>query len=154
MKAILKVLVLVLAVAATAWMGTLIYWQIRIGRAIRVLEERATYNVRPGCSFESTPEELASCRVQEAGIRSLPALARSIRPTQRPEYLTEATLRFRGLVSEAASLAETSPDWLIPPEAEVSERERKCRLIQEWWRANGHRFPWIWQPWSSRIPGR
>ena len=146
MKTLPKILAGVVVLAVVAWSAPALYWHFRIGRAIRTLE-KTDYFSHSTCSYTTSPSERAAQELlNEAGVRALPALVRSLNPEKRAPYLTEASVLVRRIVLRASN--EDLKERLIGIEASPSERALKCRLLREWWSERGHEVSRPWRPWD------
>jgi hypothetical protein len=148
MKKILILPVLVVAV----WTAIALYWQIRIGRSMRTFETTKLFSHQT-CSFDTSPYERASYELLDAGVRALPALVRSLTPEKSADYHGEASALIWRIVRRTGSGSEVDiGPWVIGIAEGRSERDRKCRVIREWWVSNGHRLHRWWCPWERGYP--
>ena len=144
----MKKLLILPALVAAIWTGIALYWQIRIGRSMRVFATTELFYFKT-CSYGTPPYERASHELLDAGVRALPALMRSLDPVKRPAYLTEASVLIRKIVTRTDLLSwPETKEWMIEIDDPPAERARKCLLIQEWWRENGGGIHRWWQPWE------
>jgi hypothetical protein len=124
----LKLAILIAALAATAWSCVFIYWDFKIRRAI-----------------QGPDREVLSA----AGCRALPYLVTALGPQRRLTFLSDA---HRFIVDRATGANDSQ--FLKAREFEVTdtidERARKCREIQEWWRAAQPDYHQRWRVWSAK----
>ena len=144
----MKKLLILPAVLLVIWTGIALYWQIRIGRALRVFETTQLFSHQT-CSYNTPPYERASHELLDAGVRALPALVRSLTTEKRPVYQTEASVLIRRIVTYAGAISwRETEGWRIDDEAPEPERAQKCRMFQDWWFSNKHRIHRWWCPWD------
>jgi len=143
MKTLVGWLCAAVATAALGWVGTYLYWHVRIVGAIRTLETQA------GGAGGGEGEGV----LLDAGCRALPYLVASLEPRKNPYFLKVASVQISSLAFSRAAAGGNSElpaeDWSITLDDSAAERARKCDAIQQWWLQNGARYHRTWRVWSS-----
>lgn len=122
-----------------AWVGTFLYWQVRITRAIRGIETRKLWPT--GMDGIDRPE-LETLR--DAGCRSIPYLFRELESSQDDAVLANA----RHVILEHLNIPFAVPEF----RASHPREERRANLqplAQSWEEQRRRHAPW-WRVWSSR----
>jgi hypothetical protein len=140
----IKLAIVLVAAGAMAWCFLFIYWHLRIGRAVRELQQ-------------GSPR--AREVLHDAGCRALPYLVGAAKPSERLTFLAPATslilIYLYGEVGLEGPVPKTPEIELleslqIEPLDTVEVRTAKCRALQAWWRAEGDKHHQGWRIWSGR----
>lgn len=162
MKTILQAGLILTSLTLIAWSGSLLYWHLRLSRALRTLEEatvvQPNYEIGGYVGDYSAPRD-ARTTLMNAGCRSLPYLVSSLGPAQRPEYLAAAGDLIIALAAGEHSHTCDDSAWekrfdrFLPLSMYVHERpearELKRRRIHDWWRDHGSEVHAWWRSWSA-----
>ncbi|MBI3858386.1 MAG: hypothetical protein HY293_22100 [Planctomycetes bacterium] len=160
-KALLWSGVIFVTVAALSWGGGILYWQIRINRAVRHWEKRAAITrgtfgmIEYGISREDSQLPYA------AGCRALPALVQALETSRNPEFqegLMERILQGLGGPGPWTDrawdeMSDRGRRWQFIASGLDLEREQKRADFREWWQGNGQRYHRWWRFWSSWCGG-
>ncbi len=153
MKIFLKVLFAAAFFGALGWLGMYLYWHFKVVGAIKTLETQAA-PAPPGSPLPYALPEEPLGEVRSAGCRALPYLVSSLQPAKNPAFLVGAF----DLIQKALVTGEAPPPGDFPVDARFSaddqtpDRERKCRAVQDWWRARGKEYHQAWRVWKDRCP--
>lgn len=153
MGKVVKILGAVVFFAALGWLGMYLFWHFKIVGAIKTLETQAAPPA-PGSALPYSLPEEALGEVRAAGCRALPYLISSLDARKNPAYLTGAF----DLIQKALTIGEAPPppefpsDARFTPDDQTLDRERKCRVMQDWWRARGGEYHQAWRVWKDRCP--
>ena len=144
MRTAIKFAIVLVALAAMCWCFLFIYWHLRIGRAVRELQQ-------------GNPRAIEV--LNEAGCRALPYLLAAAKPSERLIFLAHTTNLILSNVYEEAHVNGPIPKtpehdllWSlqIEPLDTLQVRTTKCRELQAWWRAEGDNHHQGWRIWSRR----
>jgi len=137
--------------AALGWLGTTVYWHLRIQGAIRTLDRRAT----PG------ETALADDVLVSAGCRSLPCLIDAIDPVREQPWLWKRIYDTASLASSTGPMDTIGDERTIPsldllqslcdnPGNTPARRREQSARMHAWWKSDGFLFHHWWNVWSSR----
>lgn len=146
MKTGAKVLAGAAALALLVWIGTYLYWHVRILGAVRTLESQAPLSHEGLDVLES------------AGCRALPYLVGALTKSKLNNqfFLMIATGRVFGAAEELAErtgnpeLRERAGKWLVVAEDNPPELRAKIDAVRAYWEENGHLHHQFWRVWSSK----
>jgi len=153
MKNLSKVLFAAVFFGALGWLGMYLYWHFKVVGAIKTLETQAA-PAQPGSPLPYSLPEEPLAEVRSAGCRALPYLVSSLEPSKSPAYLLGAYDLIHKCV--APSDPSQAPDFPVDVRPTIDDtaddRARKCRSVQDWWRARGAEYHQAWRVWKDRCP--
>lgn len=140
----------ILLLLCLSWLGTYLYWQVRIGRALRRYETAAEAHPTWWAGELMTQDD--HYMFQRAGCRSIPALVAALSPEKSARYLEMLTFQLRLIVvySPADSLIL---QCRIKPEDPAEVRVAKIERIRSWWDSSGREYHHWWNVWSDWCSG-
>jgi hypothetical protein len=145
------------ALAALVWMGSFLYWHVRITRAIASWEkELPARRAFSSGRYYSVPADVARV-MYSAGCRGFPYVVAALdRSDGNPEF-QESLMRYLvpalcgpGPYSDETTrvLSERSQRWEFIAEGLDFERREKLADFKAWWQENGHKYHRGWRTWS------
>ena len=140
------------AVLVVIWGGGILYWHVRITRALRAWEQHPKVVYHLSSAPDYGPPE-AAATLQEAGGRALPYLIHQLDESKDPRFLEGLTDRIIvGTVVQCPGdehfLYERIGTWFIGRDDRIPDRREKCLRIRAWWEENGGRYYQWWRFWS------
>jgi hypothetical protein len=141
---------------ALVWAGGLLYWTLRIGKAIRTLEEGTTLSSPTSNHLLEVPPA-ADQVLGEAGCRALPYLVRTLDPAKEPPFLLAASTRFVETLNLEPAVSKEDCDlryfrrarFIINLDDSPEIRRNKCAAAKDWWHVHAGEFHQWWRFWSS-----
>jgi hypothetical protein len=125
------------AVALLAWAAGILYYQIRVGRAVERLREEHLRSTEPGSYQDrSSVEQLAAL-----GCRALPALVAELDPALSPYYLCR-------VADCLTDLSEGEAPRVVFDE-DPARRRKSVDALRAWWAVGGRRRHAWWRFWTS-----
>lgn len=155
---------MILATLVTlGWTGGLLYWHLRIGKAVRILEEGTTLS-SPGSNHLLEVPPPAEGTLREAGCRALPYLTRALDPAKPPPFLLAASMQFVETLNLEPAVSKEDCDlrykrreaFVINLDDPADLRRAKCERVKGWWRDHGndaHQWWRFWSAWCGRKEG-
>lgn len=155
-----KILILALALALglplVGWVGTSLYWHVRITGALQTLEACV-----PDAAGETRPSQEAQDTLMSAGCRSLPYLVGALE-SSRSDTCIE-TVEFQ-IAWHVAPLGSPNRDadyddivkffndhpFAATDSPDVRRRNHEC--LRTWWTQTGVKHHQGWRIWSSQCP--
>lgn len=155
LRALLVLLGIAVSIVLLTWAGGILYWQIRIGGALRSWENtcRAT---RSGGNVNYNVPADAFMTLRSSGCRALPQLVDALDSTTNLDFQEGVMERIFHLTwgqgpatdQEFRLLQERWSQWNLE---NVPQRERAPRIasFKTWWRENGRRYHRGYRFWSN-----
>lgn len=131
----------------SAWIGTFLYWHVRINQALRSFEIRADQMPDRWAGHVMTME--AHEIFSEAGCRGLPYLVNALSTSKNLKFLETVTYQLTLSMHNSAAL-EFLQACRIRSDDAVPIREEKCRRLQTWWSEKGSKYHRWWCVWSRQ----
>ena len=155
LKALLALSIL-MALTSLGWAVGLLYWHLKIEKAIRTLEEGTTYSSPTSNHLFEIPPS-ANLTLHEAGCRALPNLIRVLDPAKELPFLVVASAHVVETMNLAPAVSKEDCDlryqrrkeFCIYLEDSADTRKLKCDRLKEWWREHGNEVHQWWRFWSE-----
>jgi hypothetical protein len=148
---------IVVLLVALGWGCGILYWHVRIRRAIREFEEATRGRQEVSLDGKAASAWLV---LTNGGCRSLPYFVESLDDSKNPLFLSYLTLMFTGFTMlpdypmvdsiGVSDLVEKADVFTITLADSPSVRREKIEKLREWWRVHGAAHHQFWRFWSDR----
>jgi hypothetical protein len=147
MKSIVGYVAAAAVLAVAAWIGTYLFWHIRLVSAVRTLESKAG----------TTAAEDAADVVDSAGCRALPYLVGALDGAKNQIFVIYATgvivrsieeVHARNAMLDATAIGQAR-GWKVVPEDNPMDMKIKSDSIRAYWKEYEPVHHKWWRVWSS-----